>query len=89
MRKWYLPLTVAGIGGLGVFLFSEAGRKTLRWASRYVRWNSQGMLEWNEAAEAEMQRLQRALASITESVQPRTKRAGSRGRSSECSVTRR
>jgi hypothetical protein len=70
MRKWSLPLTVAGIGVLGVFLFSESGRRILRWAGQYVRWNSQGLLEWNEAAEAEMQRLQEALAAIAESVPP-------------------
>jgi hypothetical protein len=72
MRKWYVPLTVAGIGGLGVFLLSESGRKFLRWIGQYVRWNSEGFLEWNEAAEAELRRLQEALTAITESLQPRT-----------------
>ena len=57
MRKWYVPLTIAGIGGLGVFLFSESGRRALRWIGSYLRWNSEGLLEWNEAAEAEMQRI--------------------------------
>jgi len=72
MRKWYVPLTVAGIGGLGVFLFSESGRRMLRWLGEYVRWNSEGLLEWNEAADIELQRLQDALTALTESVQPRT-----------------
>ncbi len=72
MRKWYVPLTVAGIGGLGVFLFSESGRKALRWIGQYVRWNSQGLLEWNDAAEAELRRLGDALTGIAESLQPRT-----------------
>lgn len=72
MRKWFVPLTVAGIGGLGVFLFSESGRRVLRWAGQYVRWNSQGLLEWNEAAEAELGRLQEAVTAIAESLQPRT-----------------
>jgi len=71
VRKWYVPLTVAGIGGLGVLLFSESGRRALRRVGQYVRWNSEGLLEWNEAAEAEMQRLQAALAALSESVQPR------------------
>jgi hypothetical protein len=70
MRKWYVPLTVAGVGGLGVFLLSESGRKALRWIAQYVRWNSEGLLEWNEGAEAELQRLQAALRAITETLQP-------------------
>jgi hypothetical protein len=71
MRKWYVPLTVASIGGLGVFLFSESGRRALRWVGQYIRWNSEGLLEWNEAAEAELRRLQEALSAIGESLQPR------------------
>lgn len=71
MRKWYIPLTVAGLGGLGVFLFSDSGRKALRWIAQYIRWNSEGLLEWNEAAEAELQRVQNALSKLAESLQPR------------------
>ncbi len=72
MRKWYVPLTVAGIGGLGVFLLSESGRRALRWLGQYIRWNSEGLLEWNDAAEAELRRLQDAVTGIAESLQPRT-----------------
>lgn len=72
MRKWFVPLTVAGIGGLGVFLFSESGRRALRWIGQYVRWNSEGVLEWNDAAEDELQRIQETLGTIAESLQPRT-----------------
>ncbi len=72
MRKWYVPLTVAGIGGLGVFLFSESGRRAVRWIGQYVRWNSEGLLEWNDAAEAELRRVQEALTAIGESLQPRS-----------------
>ena len=72
MRKWYVPLTVAGIGGLGIFLLSESGRRALRWIGQYIRWNSEGFLEWNETAEAELRRLQEALTAITESLQPQT-----------------
>jgi len=72
MRKWYVSLTIAGIGGLGVFLLSESGRRVLHWLGRYAPWSSQEMLEWNEAAEAEMQRIQTALAALIESLQPGT-----------------
>lgn len=72
MRKWCVPLTVAGIGGLGAFLLSESGRRAMRWVGQYIRWNSGGLLEWNDAAEAELHRLQEALTGIAESLQPRT-----------------
>ncbi len=72
MRKWYVPLTVAGLGGLGAFLFSESGRRALRWVGSYVGWHSQGLLEWNDSAEAELQHIQASLAALAESLQPRT-----------------
>ena len=71
MRKWYVPLTVAGLGGLGVFLLSDSGRRALRWIFRYVRLNSEGLLEWNDAADAELRKLQEALSDIADSLQPR------------------
>ena len=30
MRRWFLPLTVLGLGGVGAFLLSERGREALR-----------------------------------------------------------
>ena len=71
MRKWYVPLTVAGLGGLGVLLLSDSGRKVLRWIAQYVRLNSEGLLEWNDAADAELRKLQAALSDIADSLQPR------------------
>jgi hypothetical protein len=76
MRKWYVPLTIAGIGGLGVFLFTESGRRTLRWVGQYIRWNSEGFLEWNESAEAELQKIQDAVSALAEALQPRTELGG-------------
>jgi len=72
MRKWYVPLTIAGIGGIAAFLLSESGRGVVRWFASYLRWNSQGLLEWNEAADAELQRIQAALRALSDSLQPRT-----------------
>jgi hypothetical protein len=71
MRKWYVPLTIAGIGGLGAFLFSDSGRRVLQWLGEYVRLQQQGMVEWSEAAEDELQRIQTALTVLAESLQPR------------------
>lgn len=71
MRKWYVPLTVAGIGGLGAFLLTETGREFLRLLRQYMRWHSEGLQEWNEVAEQEMQRIQAALAALADSLEPR------------------
>jgi len=72
MRKWYIPLAVAGVGGLGAFLLSETGRRAMRWFGHCVRWNAQGMLEWNAAAEAELKAIQSALAALADTLEPRT-----------------
>jgi hypothetical protein len=71
MRKWYVPLTVAGLGGLGAFLFSESGKEVLRALRLYLQWHTEGLPEWNEVAEQELQRIQEALASLAESLEPR------------------
>ncbi len=71
MRKWYVPLTIAGIGGLGVFLLSESGKGVRDWIRQNLHWNSQGMLEWNESAEAELQTIRARLRALADSLQPR------------------
>jgi len=76
MRKWYIPLTIAGIGGVGAFLLSESGREALRWLGRYLRFNSQGIMDWDEAAEAELDRLKTTLSALADSLQPRTGLSG-------------
>ena len=72
MRKWFVPLTVLGVGGIGAFLLSDKGKETLRrWRSRFEeapeRW-----VEWNENAQIELERIQAALNQIAESLEPRS-----------------
>jgi hypothetical protein len=70
MRKWFLPLTVLGIGGLGAALFTERGRKLV--SSVFER-GSQGpskFIEWNETAQSELARIQEALDRIAEHLDP-------------------
>jgi hypothetical protein len=71
MRKWYVPLTIAGIGGLGIFLSSESGKELLRWVRRNLRVSSEDLLEWNETAEAELERIRAALGAVADALQPR------------------
>lgn len=70
MRKWYLPLTVLGLGGLGAALLSERGRNFL--GSMFER-SSEGaakFVEWNETAQTELARIQQALDRIAEHLDP-------------------
>lgn len=70
MRKYYLPLTVLGLGGLGAALFTERGRKFL--SSMFER-GSQApskFIEWNDTAQSELARIQEALDRIAEHLDP-------------------
>ena len=71
MRKWFVPLTVLGVGSIGAFLLTDKGTETLRrWRAGFdeapERW-----LEWNENAQLELERIQAALNQIAKSLGPR------------------
>ena len=68
MRKWYLPMTVMGLGGLGVLLFSDRGRKVVRWTVENLPHAHSQLLEWNETAQRELDRIQKALNQVAESL---------------------
>ena len=70
MRKWYVPLTVLGVGSLGALLLSERGRNLLGQVRRSLHWAPGKFLEWNETAQLEIERIQAALNRIAESLQP-------------------
>lgn len=65
MRKWYLPLAVLGISGLGLLVMTERGRCILRWVAD----NLHRAVEWNEAAQRELDRIQIALNRVAESLE--------------------
>jgi hypothetical protein len=70
MRKWFLPLTVLGLGGLGAALFTERGRNVI--SSLFER-GSKGpskFVEWNDTAQSELARIQEALDRIAEHLDP-------------------
>ncbi len=69
MRKWYLPLTVVGLGGLGWLLLTERGRNALHWAGEHMQEAPERFLEWNEAAQRELDRIQMALNRVSESLE--------------------
>ena len=73
MSKWYVPLTVAGVSGVGLFFLTARGRAALRWMWENLHQAPDALLEWNETAQRELDRIQRALnrvAATLEAVQP-------------------
>jgi len=68
MRKWYLPMTVMGLGGLGVLLFTDRGRKAIRWAVDNLPHAQAQLEDWNEAAQRELDRIQVALNRVADSL---------------------
>lgn len=72
MRRWYVPLTMLGLGSIGAFLLSERGRNSLRAMSENSDETPERSLEWNESAQNELDRIQAALNRIAESLELRT-----------------
>lgn len=69
MRKWYLPMTVLGLGGLGVLLFTERGRKLVDEISEYLSEAPARLADWNDTAQRELDRIQTALNRVADSLQ--------------------
>lgn len=70
MRKWYMPLTVLGLGGMGILLLTERGRDMMRWLSDGLEQAPERLAEWNDAAQEELDYIQDALNRIAESIEP-------------------
>jgi hypothetical protein len=71
MRKWFLPLTVLGIGGIGALLLSEGGRRALEWLFDRLDEAPERLAEWNESAQSELEKIQTALNELAETLQTR------------------
>jgi len=68
MRKWYLPMTVVGLGGLGMLFFTERGRRSLAWMVEHLPEAPKHFAEWNETAQRELDRIQATLDRVAESL---------------------
>jgi len=71
MRRWYVPLTVLGIGGIGALLLSERGRAVLHKALEKFWEAPDRLLEWNDSLQNELDRIQTSLDRIADSIEPR------------------
>ena len=71
MRRWYLPLTVLGLGGVGAFLLSERGRAAMRVVLERFWQAPDRLLDWDGNLDSELDRIQSALDAISETLNPR------------------
>ncbi len=69
MKKVVVPLTVLGLGGLGWLFLTERGRQVLAWVGENIERGPERLLEWNEAAQRELDRIQTALNRVQESLE--------------------
>jgi hypothetical protein len=69
MRRWYVPVTVLGLGGLGVLFLTERGRGKLRWALDNLHRAPGRLLEWNETAQRELDHIQAALNRVASTLE--------------------
>jgi hypothetical protein len=69
-------MTVVGLGGLVALLFTDRGRRSLRWITEHLPEAQEQLAVWNETAQRELDRIQTALNSIADSlqIQPYTSR---------------
>jgi uncharacterized protein YukE len=69
MKKWYMPLAILGVGSLGALLLSERGRQALRWVAENFERHQDKIVEWNDAAQREIERLEEALDRIADNIE--------------------
>jgi hypothetical protein len=69
MRKWYVPLTVLGLSGIGLLLLSEPGRRKLRWLMQNLHRAPEALVTWNETAQRELDRIQTALNRVAQTLE--------------------
>jgi hypothetical protein len=68
MRKWYLPLTVLGLGSLGVLFGTEKGRLALSRAVDLLDQFPDAYSDWIEHTETEIANIQSAVDRIAQSL---------------------
>lgn len=69
MRKWYVPMTMLGLGSIGVLLFTDRGRRSLRWIAEHLPEAQDQLAVWNETAQRELDRIQSAINTLSDSLQ--------------------
>lgn len=68
MSRWYVPLTVLGLGSLGVLFGTDRGRRALERASDFLEELPQEYSEWMDMTDREIAEIQSAVNQIAESL---------------------
>jgi hypothetical protein len=66
MRKWYVPLTVLGLGSLGVLVATERGRGMLRQLGRGLERAPDQLRDWSDAFDDELAKIQTTIDSVND-----------------------
>lgn len=66
MRKWFLPLTVLGLGSLGVLVATERGRTMLRQVGRGLDRAPDQLRDWSDAFDDELSKIQGTIDSLND-----------------------
>jgi len=74
VRKWTIPLTFVGLGGLGAMLFSKRGRNFMRSAAKRFNSAPGRLAAWNDSAQQELDHIQHAVKIIEQSLGTHTAR---------------
>ena len=69
MRKWYGPLALLGMGGVGALVLSESGRRAMRWMWEHANEAPERLADFNERIEDELDRIQRSLNKLADSLE--------------------
>ena len=69
MRKWYVPLALLGMGGVGALVLSESGRRALRWMWDHAHEAPEALADFNERVEGELDRIQKTLNRLADTLE--------------------
>ena len=66
MRKWWVPMTVLGLAGLGALLLSSRGRRALTWLAETFA--DAPELFWSQGTLQDIERLRTAVDQLADSL---------------------
>jgi len=72
--SWKIPLTLAGLGGVGAMLLSPRGRKLIHSAAARFSVAPERLVAWNDSAKNELDHIQQALKELEQSLSTHTAR---------------
>ncbi len=68
MRRYYVPLAVLGLAGLGALVLTQRGRQALRWVAQNFNKAPDAVLQWNETTRRQLEHLRTAIDRLADSL---------------------